>query len=392
MAPAPSMRPLAKAWTTPVERPSSLVSATKVRLLNEDGDIARPSDWTASDRSRLWLYTLHYFDDLAAPACREKDLWRRALVSRWIAENPPAAGVGWEPYPTSRRIVNWIKWALSGAPMAPAWLQSLAIQTRALEQRLEWRLLGNHLLANAKALIFAGLFFEGAEAIRWLSRGLALWSRELGEQILPDGGHFERSPMYGALVLEDILDVMNLARAFGAPRPEVIEDWAAVADRMRTWLAAMTHPDGEIGYFNDAASGIAPRPGALDAYVQRLGLPGVNPPRQGATWLETSGYGRLATADAVALLDIAPVGPDHLPGHATRIRCRSSSPSETSGSSSTAARASMARVPSAPSNGPPPRTARWRSTGETPPRCGPASASVGARGCGTSPSRRTMAP
>jgi len=40
-------------------------------------------------------------------------------------------------------------------------LESLAIQAGYLRKRLEIHLLGNHLLANAKALVFAGLFFRG---------------------------------------------------------------------------------------------------------------------------------------------------------------------------------------------------------------------------------------
>ena len=57
--------------------------------------------------------------------------------------------------------MNWIRnGLLGGAVLEPAWLASLAVQTRWLEDRIEWHLLGNHLLANAKALIFAGAFFE----------------------------------------------------------------------------------------------------------------------------------------------------------------------------------------------------------------------------------------
>ena len=40
------------------------------------------------------------------------------------------------------------------------------------------------------------------------------YARELPEQILADGGHFELSPMYHALVLEDLLDLVNIARRY----------------------------------------------------------------------------------------------------------------------------------------------------------------------------------
>src|SRR5690606_3563546 len=106
-------------------------------------------------------YNQHYFEDLAAESARERDIWHRDLIARWISDNPPAGGSGWEPYPTSLRIINWIKWSLAGGTLPADALASLAVQARWLTRRLEWHLLGNHLFVNAKALIFTGLYFEG---------------------------------------------------------------------------------------------------------------------------------------------------------------------------------------------------------------------------------------
>ena len=77
-----------------------------------------------------------------------------------MEENPPAWEPGWEPYPTSLRIVNWIKWDLGGNGLSRETEHSLAIQARWLGKNLETYLLGNHLFANAKALVFAGAFFQ----------------------------------------------------------------------------------------------------------------------------------------------------------------------------------------------------------------------------------------
>ena len=200
------------------------------------------------------------------------------------------------------------------------WLDSLAVQTRWLEQRIEWHLLGNHLLANAKALIFSGLFFEGAEANRWLAKGLAIYRRQLGEQVLVDGGHFERSPMYHAIILEDLLDVLNIAGCAGLPDTAVtaalIRDWRRISTLMLGWLQVMTHPDGGISFFNDAAFGIAPTTAQLDAYATRLGIELPARPTDALINLGPSGYLRATLAEAVCLIDAAPIGPDYLPGHA----------------------------------------------------------------------------
>jgi uncharacterized heparinase superfamily protein len=196
----------------------------------------------------------------------------------------------------------------------------LGAQARWLTQRLETHLLGNHLFANAKALIFAGVFFQGREAEQWLSDGLRILKQQVEEQILADGGHFERSPMYHCLVLEDLLDLTNLSRMC----PDMPDDawseaacsWPHTANIMRTWLWAMCHPDGEISFFNDAAFGVAPPPTELEAYARRLGLPALNVTEDQLMHLADSGYIRLRSGAAVALLDVAPVGPDYIPGHA----------------------------------------------------------------------------
>jgi uncharacterized heparinase superfamily protein len=215
--------------------------------------------------------------------------------------------------------VNWIKWALAGNELSLTCVQSLALQVRWLEQRLERHLLGNHLFSNAKALMFAGVFFEGPEAVRWLTLGAGILTEEIPEQILPDGGHFERSTMYHALALEDLLDLINLA---AVPAGMPVSPMASVAavcrsrvEAMRVWLATMSHPDGEISFFNDSAIGIAPSPSELDRYAGRLGFPAVSPPPFGVVHLKESGYVRLSSAEAVALVDVAPLGPDYLPAH-----------------------------------------------------------------------------
>jgi uncharacterized heparinase superfamily protein len=267
----------------------------------------------------LWLYNLHYFDDLNARESDSRRDWHSALIRRWVEENPPARGVGWEPYPLSLRIVNWIKWSLGGGELAEEAIGSLAVQARYLMENLETHLLGNHLFANAKALVFAGGFFQGKEARGWLRKGVEILRRETGEQILGDGGHFERSPMYHSLILEDLLDLLNLDRAYcglvGNEDVRMPADWEVGANRMRRWLSAMCHPDGEIALFNDAAQGIAPTPAELEAYAVRLDLGAGASPADGLTHLAESGYVRFQERDVVLLADVAELGPDYLPGH-----------------------------------------------------------------------------
>lgn len=315
---APSMRRPNGRWIAGANRDSSLTGPRRFRFLNLEHELA-PGDWDNPELTRLWRYHLHYFDDLVARDAERRHEWHRALVTRWVEENPPTRGTGWEPYPVSLRVVNWIKWALNGTALEPAWIHSLAVQVRWLHKRLETHLLGNHLFANAKALVFAGLFFDGEQARRWLDDGLALVDRELDEQILADGGHFERSPMYHAIALEDVLDLIDVLEAFDGHSAGALRLAARLRGRvsaMQRWLQAMTHPDGTFGMFNDCAMGVAADSKELDRFAAALGMAPEWRPADAVTLLDPSGYVRLALGPAVALLDIAPIEPAYLPGHA----------------------------------------------------------------------------
>jgi uncharacterized heparinase superfamily protein len=265
-------------------------------FLNQEREL---EGWNDKGVPKLWLYNLHYFDS--------PDL---ELMQLWIRDNPVGIGNGWEPYPLSRRIVNWIKWRLAGGALNQEFLDSLATQAEFLSKSLEYHLLANHLLANAKALVFAGLFFSGPEPERWLDKGLKILADQLDEQVLSDGGHFERSPMYHSLVLEDLLDLVNIAQAY----PQVslsgeVYVWKRVAGRMLGWLRNMSHPDGRISFFNDAAFEIAPEPETLRQYARRLSV------REQIAELGESGYVRLENNNTVLIFDAAPIGPDYQPGH-----------------------------------------------------------------------------
>jgi len=330
--PAPPLRPAAGGWRS-CARAATMVGPSSFRFLNRVRDLVAGDRvaWDRADWPLLWRYNLHYFDDLVADGAAERLGWHAALVERWIADNPPGRGTGWQPYPVSLRIVNWIKWGLVGqgdagglqARLSPKAVHSLAVQARWLRQRLEIHLLGNHLWANAKALVFAGAFFDGPEAGGWLGKGLALLRRELREQLLPDGGHFERSPMYHAILLEDLLDLLQLADRYPGVIPAAdLAAWRDSAGRMMHWLRVMTHPDGGIAFFNDAAFGVAPPLAALEAYAANAcGLafardPLLDDPGPTILALPESGYVRLQAAPAVLIADVGPIGPDYLPGHA----------------------------------------------------------------------------
>jgi uncharacterized heparinase superfamily protein len=306
---APTLRAPECAWTMAISKPNSLSADDQATFLNQTHNISAPAIWSDVKIDKLWLYNLHYFDLLNSFASVTS---QRNLIQRWIQENPTAKGNGWEPYTLSLRIVNWIKWIITGNTPDAQMLNSLATQINFLSKRMEIHILGNHLLANAKALLFAGCFFQGSLASRWKRRGLKYFRQELKNQILADGGHFELSPMYHAIILEDLLDVINIFKTYHQPVPAT---WIATCQQMMHWLQALTHPDKEIAFFNDATLGVAPTLSALLAYHQRLGYH--SPTADTAfLYLQNSGYVRAEKNLAALIADIAPIGASYQPGHA----------------------------------------------------------------------------
>ncbi len=296
--------------------PASFAPPLAMTFLNRTETFAKKIEWQIAGPSRLWLYNLHYFDYLAEPAI-SNDL-AATLIEDWIKSNPQGTEVAWEPYPVSLRIVNWIKFHLSRRSFTDLEHQSLFTQLRWLFTNREFHIGANHLLKNAKALLWGGLLFAGPEAERWLSEGLDLFRDQVAEQVLADGGHYERSFMYHAIATEDVLDIANVL----VSNPQIGQtDFGTTlletGREMVEFLATSRHPDGEIALFNDAALNIAPSPSALAAYLGRIDRKTEIQPSPFVTIdRRESGYFGYQTPSDLLLIDCGPMGPNHQPGHA----------------------------------------------------------------------------
>lgn len=302
-------RPIKSCWIASIQKAEQSEAPSHLTFLNQKREVSSPTIWNDKTIDKLWRYNLHYFDFLNTP---DSHTWQIDFIKRWINENPFAKGDGWEPYALSLRIVNWIKWSLANHYHDPYILYHLTIQTRYLYKSIEIHLLGNHILANAKALLFAGLFFEGSEADKWLNKGYKLLNKEFREQILTDGGHFELSTMYQAILLEDLLDVINICQTYEYSIPK---DWPTLSVNMFKWLKTMCHQDNDISFFNDATLGVAPKLHELDTYQQRIGIKQPIFPAETLTYLADSGYCRVHQGNLLLLADVANVRASYQPGH-----------------------------------------------------------------------------
>ena len=280
--PAPALRVhTAAAPFLPAPAHARIAAPARVRLINREVDFGELVDWSFADEGRLFAYHLHQCDYLRDPALDPS--FRARIVMDWVERY--ASGPGWHPHPICLRTLTWGKLLLTEGTLAVSAAESallrasMVCQVETLAAGLEVRLQANHLLSNLLGLVFAGLLFEGPRADAWLRHEAALRA-ELARQVHADGGHEERSPMYQALLLENLLDLLNLARAVGRRAPQVlVRELEATAARMLGALDVFTHPDGEIALFADSALHIAHAPAVVAEYARSLGVV-ARPPEQ----------------------------------------------------------------------------------------------------------------
>ena len=223
-------------------------------------------DWECVELGRLWGYNLNYFEFLNQEVISVEEGMR--LIRDFI-QHFPKANMGVEPYPLSLRSVNWIRFLSSHNIEEVDIDTTLYTQLNLLIGKLEYHLLGNHLLENGFALLFGAYYFNDSA---FYKKAKSILVPELREQVLEDGGHFERSPMYHCIMLYRVLDCYNLVHSNTLFRRELEVFLREKAEAMLGWLKEIIYRDGKMPLLNDAAFGIAPLAKDLMEYGQRLGI------------------------------------------------------------------------------------------------------------------------
>jgi len=311
-----TLAPLSKMWINCSLYNEKLTTDLSATFLSHSKELHLPADWNDESHSKLWVYNLHYFEDLIADNAQEKQAFHLDLLNKWIAQNPVGKGNGWEPYPISLRIPNVLKAWHAGLPLDKTHFESLHAQASYLSNDLEKHLLGNHYFVNLKALLFAGVAFEND---RWLKIAIKGLLQEIPEQTLKDGANFELTPMYHALILVDMLDMYNLCQAYQEKVPkELVTLLVTYVPKMLCFMELMSHNDGGVSFFNDSVDGIAPQKERIINYAEQLGF-SFEPINQHTLQVidsRESGYMVATHSGNKLLFDAANVGPDYIPGHA----------------------------------------------------------------------------
>ena len=311
----PGMTPMAHFLTMPdADKPVSWRVGTFTLLNRSYAPGDKPINWNyrytgTMDYGKLWTYHLNYFDFLNQPDMNPDN--GLGLILDFIRQTGSLRD-GLETYPTSLRIINWVQF-LSRHQIRQATVnRHLFAQVTLVRHRLEYHLGGNHLLENGYALFIGALYFRQRS---WLRLATTLVCSELNRQVLTDGGHDERSPMYHQLLLDRLLTVLlALQHDTWHGDSSLVEHLADRAGQMLNWLTAITFRNGDTPLVNDSVMGVAPTTAQLR--VKAEGVLGAQQTSKKEISLSDSGYRMVRTARYELFADVGPVGPDHQPGHA----------------------------------------------------------------------------
>lgn len=291
-----------------------------LNFLNRARALGQPIDWRPEELqtgTRLWLLNLHYHEFLEGLEERQAATVMLDWIERVKPFEPDYWLDNWNSYSLSIRVVVWMQQLASrGLPFTGdqrARVQgSLIAQLRFLRQNLELDIGGNHLIKNIKALLWARAALSGSEAAAWGRLGERLLARELKEQILPDGMHYELSPTYHNQVFADLIDC-HAALPDGPQR----EQLAKLLDQMAQLCIDFRHPDGGVSLFNDCGLYFAYTPDeCLDAWAA---VGGKRPDARDVFALPDAGYYGMRHhsehGEQLLIMDCAELAPTYLPAH-----------------------------------------------------------------------------
>lgn len=298
--------------------PLEALMEDRIVILHEAEKFNWDAPWKFENRSALWNYNLHYFEFLfplikawldTGEHCYLNKI--KQMIQGWIRRNPREnGGAGWDPYPTSLRLVNWIScYGYLEHDLEESFRQqmlfSMKEQYANLAAHLEKHLLGNHYFENLKTLVICSIFFQNPEMTEAALREL---KKQCAEQILPDGMHFELSPMYHKIILEDMLRTAAVLRQAERKDGEIEQYLQPMID------ASYSLEEGleRIPLFNDCGNNVAK---SLETLVL-VAKDNFDITPQYKSQLPDSGYSIFKIGDWKMIVDAGQPGPKYLPGHA----------------------------------------------------------------------------
>jgi len=183
------------------------------------------------------------------------------IILSWIRDCPVpvgsngGAGPAWETLSVAWRAREWL-WVFGVIWKSP----SLKDETRISMVASVWESAhslmdhqghpNNWIFVESAALCNMGMCFpEFKHSGMWLATGITRLEREIRRQFFNDGAHFEISPLYHAICLGALLDVVQTAAFFNYTLPEIFLE---TLRKNSQYLVCLARPDFTWPSLNDS--------------------------------------------------------------------------------------------------------------------------------------------
>ncbi len=239
---------------------AELLIMGRFRLPGGDATARDGSPFFIKPPSEQWaeaLHSFHWLRHFDAGGSEPVQEHLRQLIAHWVRTHGAWHDIAWRPHVTARRLMTWAAFGrliLANADVLfrSRVLLSMARQARHLLKTAKAAPAGIDRLVAAIGLVQSGVFLPDGDAR--MAKGLHMLSEELGEQILPDGGHISRNPESVLSVASDLLSLVDAMTQRDLIVPVTIR---RALDRMMPMIRFMLHGDGKLALFNGSTEGVA---------------------------------------------------------------------------------------------------------------------------------------
>ena len=296
---------------------ADLLLRGRFRFAGETVNIQEGSIFDVAPPSPAWRNALHSFawlPPLAAAGGEPARLLATTLIAQWMTRYLRYSEPEWSPELMAPRLIHIFAHGRFVIPNSDLlWRSKLFVSLREQSRQLARTAAsapdGLPRMEAAAALALSGACLD--DGSKRLLLGTERLEAEIARQILPDGGHADRSPETLLHAYRLVVMVVDALSALNHPTPGTL---LSAHDRMAPMLRFFRHGDGALAVFNGGHECDGRMIAALLARDQVRGASFGYAPH--------SKYQRLATARSRVVMDCGPV-PEGVYANAAHAGCLS---------------------------------------------------------------------